>query len=215
VKEISDSQISTIFALSKLAESRDADTGKHLERVQLFCQILAERVSQESPYNSMTENEFIRDVSNASSLHDIGKIAITDSILLKPKKLTSEEFEVMKTHTVIGAQTLDEVKHLYPRNSFVNVGILIARSHHEHWDGNGYPDGLAGEAIPLAARIMAIVDVYDATRSKRCYKESMSRSQCRDFILEGSGKQFDPVLVRAFSGVEEDFNRAGLIMGFG
>lgn len=214
VKEISDSQMSTIFALSKLAESCDADTGKHLERVQIFCRILAERLSQEPPFRSMIDKEFIRDISNASPLHDIEKVSIADNILLKPDKLTPEEFEAMKAHTIIGAQTLGDVKSLYPGNNFINMGIFIARSHHERWDGNGYPDSLAGESIPLAARIMTIADVYDALRSKRCYKESMTRLQSRETIINGSGKNFDPILVNAFSGVEEEFDRNGREMGF-
>ncbi len=213
VKEISDSQMSTIFALSKLAESRDSDTGKHLERVQIFCRILAEKLCQLSSYKTVIDSEFIRNISNASPLHDIGKVAIPDNILLKPGKLTQDEFETMKTHTTIGVQTLDDVKNLYPGNNFIAMGILIARSHHERWDGNGYPDGLAGESIPLAGRIMAIVDVYDALRSKRCYKEPLSRPQSRDLILEGRGGQFDPTLVDAFFGVEEEFNSIGCEMG--
>ena len=214
VKEISDSQMSTIFALSKLAESRDAGTGKHLERVQIFCRILAERLSHESPYRSMISEEFIHDISNASPLHDIGKVSIADNILLKPGKLTSEEFEAMKAHTIVGAQTLGDVRSLYPGNNFINMGILIARSHHERWDGKGYPDGLVGETTPLAARIMAVADVYDALRSKRCYKEPMTRMESRENIITGSGRIFDPVLVDAFSGVEEEFDRSGRQMGF-
>ena len=206
--------MSTIFALSKLAESRDAGTGKHLERVQIFCRILAERLSHESPYRSMISEEFIHDISNASPLHDIGKVSIADNILLKPGKLTSEEFEAMKAHTIVGAQTLGDVRSLYPGNNFINMGILIARSHHERWDGKGYPDGLVGETTPLAARIMAVANVYDALRSKRCYKEPMTRMESRENIITGSGRIFDPVLVDAFSGVEEEFDRNGRQMGF-
>jgi putative two-component system response regulator len=214
VKEISDSQISTIFALSKLAESRDKDTGKHLERVQIFCRLLAEKISHEIPYKSMIGSDFIHDISNASPLHDIGKVAISDDILLKPNKLTPVEYEEMKTHTQIGAETLDNVKELYPGNSFINMGILIARSHHEHWDGSGYPDHLSGESIPLPARIMAIVDVYDAIRSKRCYKEPMSREQSLELITQESGQQFDPFLVKVFLEEEKEINTIGLDMGF-
>jgi putative two-component system response regulator len=121
VQEISNSQISTIFALSKLAESRDAETGKHLERVRAFCQILADSISQNSPYKSQMDENFIRDISNASPLHDIGKVAIPDSILLKPEPLTTEEYEKMKAHMIIGADTLGTVRESYPRNSFINM----------------------------------------------------------------------------------------------
>lgn len=214
VEEIADSQMSTIFALSKLVESRDFETGKHLDRVQIFCRIISEKLGGDSPYKTNIDMDFISNISNASPLHDIGKVAISDSILLKPGRLFVEEFEIMKTHTIIGAKTLEHVKSLYPRNSFINMGISIARSHHERWDGNGYPDNLAGENIPLAARIMTIADVYDALRSKRCYKASVARSECREIILKGSGTQFDPVLVNAFSAVEEEFDRVGCKMGF-
>ena len=214
VKEISDSQMSTIFALSKLAESRDIATGRHLERVQMFCYLIAEKLVMDLPYKSMIGKEFIHDISNANSLHDIGKVSIPDNILLKPGKLSLEEFETMKTHTTTGIRTLLDVKTLYPGNSFINMGILIAHSHHEKWDGSGYPDGLAGEEIPLAARIMAIADVYDALRSKRCYKEPMTREQSREIIINGSGQQFDPIMVDAFLSVEEELNRIGLEMGF-
>jgi putative two-component system response regulator len=213
VKEISDSQMSTIFALSKLAESRSTDMEKHLERVQKYCRALAERLSLESPYKTTIDGEFICNISNASPLHDIGKVAISDAILLKPGRLTPEEFDTMKTHTLIGAKTLEDVKNLYPGNEFINMGISIARSHHERWDGNGYPDHLAGEAIPLAARIMAVADVYDALRSRRCYKEPLARPQCKEIIRTGSGTQFDPILVEAFIFLEADFDRIGCELG--
>ncbi len=215
VQEIWDLQLATIFALSKLSESRDKDTGRHLDRVQVFCRILAESLSRVSPYKTEINAEFIRNIINASPLHDIGKVAIPDDILLKPGKLNREEFERMKAHTTIGAQTLGDVKALYPKNTFINMGILIARSHHERWDGNGYPDGLAGEKIPLPARIMTIADVYDAIRSKRCYKEPMTREQSRQIILNESSGQFDPGMLKVFADVETEMDQAGCEIGFG
>lgn len=214
VKEISASQMSTIFALSKLAESRDQDTGRHIERVQMLCKVLAERLTRESKYARFVDDRFISYTYNASPLHDIGKVAIADSVLLKPGRLSPEEFEIMKTHTVVGAATMQAVHELYPNNAFIAMGISIARSHHERWDGKGYPDGLAGEDIPLESRIMAVADVYDAVRSKRCYKESMSRSQCGEIIRSGSGTQFDPVLVNAFLDLEDEFDAMGREMGY-
>jgi len=214
VKEISASQMSTIFALSKLAESRDQDTGRHIERVQILCKLLAERLSRESRYAGAIDETFINYIYNASPLHDIGKVAIADNVLLKPGKLTPEEFEVMKTHTVVGAATMQAVNNLYPGNAFIGMGISIARSHHERWDGKGYPDGLAGENIPLESRIMAVTDVYDAIRSKRCYKECIPRSRNRELIEAGSGTQFDPVLVKIFLEIEEEFNSIGCAMGY-
>lgn len=206
VQEISNAQMNTILALSKLAESRDDDTGKHLERVQAFCRILAAELRVSSPYASQINDTFINDLANASPLHDVGKVGIPDAILLKPGKLTPDEFAVMKTHTTIGAQTLDMVGINYPHNAFIQMGIMIARSHHEKWDGSGYPDGLSGDQIPLSARIMAVADVYDALRSKRCYKEAFSHDKSRSIILSSRGTHLDPVLIDAFNNIAEDFN---------
>jgi len=214
VKEISDSQISTIFALSKLSESRDKETGKHLERVQIYCKMLAEKLGREEPYKSVIDDAFIHNIFNASPLHDIGKIASPDYVLLKNGKLSSEEFDIMKKHPVVGAITMEAVHDKYKKNAFINMGISIARSHHERWDGTGYPDRLKGEEIPLAARIMAIADVYDALRSNRCYKGPFSRDKTRDIIESGSGTQFDTVLVKAFLALEEEFDRVGQEMGY-
>lgn len=212
VKEISASQLSTIFALSKLAESRDMETGRHLDRVQIYCRILAERLSQERSYNGEIDREFIDNITSASPLHDIGKVAISDSLLLKPTKLTEDEFEIMKTHSSIGASTMEAVQQLYPQNKFINMGIAMARHHHERWDGTGYPLKLKGDEIPLSARIMAIADVYDALRSKRCYKGPLDRDECRETIENGSGTQFDPVIVEAFVSLEEEFNNTGILI---
>ena len=213
VKEISDSQVSTIFALSKLSESRDKATGKHLERVQIYCRLLAEKLSGQEHYNSVIADTFIHNIFNASPLHDIGKVAIPDHVLLKPGKLAAEEFEIMKTHSLIGAATMEAVNEIYRNNAFISMGISIARAHHERWDGTGYPNGLKEEEIPLAARIMAIADVYDALRSKRCYKGAFSREQSSEIIKEGNGTQFDPSLVKAFLEMEESFDRIGREMG--
>ena len=167
VREISDSQMATIFALAKLAESRDGETGKHIERVQLYCKLLAATLAEQPEYIGRIEESFIENMFLASPLHDIGKVAIRDHILLKQGELTSAEFEEMKTHTTLGAQTLEAVKTRYPQNEFLRLGIEIARCHHERWDGNGYPAGLKGTGIPLSARIMAVADSYDAARSRR------------------------------------------------
>ncbi len=207
VKEITDSQLATILALAKLAESRDDDTGDHLERVQAFAGILASQLSLMSNYSSIVTPEFSKNLFYACSLHDIGKVGIPDNILLKPGKLSLEEFEIMKTHSNLGAETLESVYEKYPNNALIKMGIAIARHHHERWDGNGYPAGLAGENIPLPARIMSVVDVYDALRSERCYKAAMPQEQVLRIILEGSGSQFDPTLVEAFVKVANDFDR--------
>jgi putative two-component system response regulator len=147
--------------------------------------------------------KFVKYMEQASPLHDVGKVGIADAILLKPGKLSVEEFEIMKEHTLIGARTLAMVQARYPHNAFLSIGIEIARSHHEKWDGSGYPDGLSGEEIPLAARVMAVADVYDAVRSKRCYKDAVVHDVAKKIILEGSGTQFDPKVVAAFLLVED------------
>jgi putative two-component system response regulator len=206
VRELADSQQATIYAMAKLAESRDENTGFHLERVRELCKMLAMRLHQASDYGDQLDRAFINNIFHASALHDIGKVGIADSILLKPGKLTPEEFEVMKLHTVIGAETLEAACERYHENTFMNMGVVIARSHHEKWDGGGYPDKLAGGAIPLAARIMALVDVYDALRSKRSYKEAFSREKSRQIIAEGAGTHFDPVITGAFLAIEDEID---------
>jgi putative two-component system response regulator len=206
IKEISSSQMAMIFALAKLAESRDDDTGKHLERVQSFCKMLAARLVRHAHYGPQISTSFIDNIYHASPLHDIGKVAIPDSILLKPDKLTPEEFEVMKTHPALGAATLEAVLQQYPKNTFIAMGIEIARCHHENWDGRGYPGGLTGESIPLAARILAVADTYDALRSKRCYKAPFSHEKSCEIILTSSGARLDPAVVNAFAELQHEFN---------
>lgn len=207
VKEIEASQMATIFALAKLAESRDDETGQHLERVQLLSRCLTNKLSESDAYKNIINEAYSNIIFNACSLHDIGKVGIPDNILLKPGKLTPEEFEVMKTHTLIGAQNLSSVYDSYPCNNVVKMGIAIARSHHERWDGTGYPDGLADEAIPLEARIMSIVDVYDALRSERCYKSAIAHQETLNIMLTSAGTQFDPEIIKVFVKVENEFER--------
>jgi putative two-component system response regulator len=205
VKEISDSQMNMIFALARLAELRDGDTGKHIERVQAFCQLLTGALLEHPVYQTQIHKDFAQLMYLASPLHDIGKIGIPDAILQKPGKLTCQEFEVMKTHAVIGSETLKEVQTRFPGNQFIRIGIAISRSHHEKWDGSGYPDGMVGEAIPLAARIMALADVYDALRSRRVYKPPFSHEKSCEIILSDSGKQFDPGLCEVFARMQAEF----------
>ena len=207
VKSIGDAQLATIFAMSRLAEARDEDTGKHIERTQTFCRILAEILRDRFDMADQIDVTFCETIFTASPLHDIGKVAIRDNILLKPARLTADEFEIMKTHTTHGANTLLAVLKKYPGNRFLQMGSEIARSHHERWDGMGYPDGLAGAAIPLAARIMAVADVYDALRSKRPYKEPFPHEQTLPFIREGRGTHFMPEVVDAFLLLESEFMR--------
>lgn len=207
VKRISDMQMETIFSLAKLAQSRDDDTGKHLERVQQYCYLLAQKLSEDSPYSNYINDTFINNIVNASALHDIGKVGISDLILLKPGKLTPEEFAEIQKHTTIGYETLKEVHSKFGNNSFIEMGMIIAHSHHEKWDGTGYPQKLKGEEIPLAARIMAVADVYDALSTKRVYKDAFAQEKCIEIIKEGKGTHFDPVIVDAFLEITNKFNK--------
>ncbi len=205
VREISQSQLATIHALSELMETRDYETGAHTERTRMYCRLLALRLRKDSRYVQLADDLFIENIFQAAPLHDIGKFGIPDKILLKPGKLTREEFECMKSHTTIGALTLKKAYARHPNNDFLSMGIAIARSHHEKWDGSGYPDGLSGESIPLSARIMALADVYDALRSKRPYKSAFAHEQCVKIITDSSGTHFDPRLVLAFEAIEAEF----------
>ncbi len=206
VKEISDSQTATILAMARLAQSRDDSTGTHLERVSGYCQLIAKGLANLPQYQELINVHFIDLIQAASSLHDIGKVGIPDSILLKEGKLTSEEYEIMKLHSTIGSKTLEDVYRYYPQNEFVKMGIEIARWHHEKWDGSGYPDQLVGEAIPLTARIMALADVYDALKSERCYKKALSHDACVKIISQDGGKYFDPVIVEIFRSCHEEIH---------
>lgn len=206
VKEISESQMTTIYALAKLTQYRDDQTGTHLERVKKFCGLLASDLAKSQKYCKIIDSDYIEIISNASALHDIGKVGIPDYILLKPEKLTTEEFEIMKKHTIIGAETLEYVRRSYPKNKFINCGIDIARHHHEKWDGTGYPDGLSGDDIPLPAKIMSIADMYDALKSKRPYKEPLTHSECCKIINNKNSIYFDPDIVNTFINVNKEIN---------
>ena len=212
VREIFDSQMALIFALAKLSESRDEETGQHMERIQEFCRILTVRLRTDPAYAATIDDSFLSNIICASPLHDIGKVGIEDRILRKPGPLTVEEFAIMKRHSEIGAETLEAVREKYPGNAFVRMGIEIARSHHERWDGSGYPDGLAGPDIPLPARIMALADVYDALRSRRHYKEPFPHEMAVDIIRSEDGSHFDPAVTAAFLACEKEFEKtwAGL-----
>ncbi|WP_455375352.1 response regulator [Kaarinaea lacus] len=207
VQQITSAQLGAIFAMSKLAESRDPETGEHLERMREYCKILSVQLGKLPKYQPVIDDDFIEDIYAASPLHDIGKVGIVDSVLLKPGKLTAEEWVVMKTHPIIGAATLREVDRQHPGNSLIRMGIDIAESHHERWDGTGYPYGLKNTEIPLVARILALGDVYDALTSKRCYKEAFGHEKSRSIVEENNGSLFDPEVVEAFLATEDEFKR--------
>ncbi len=194
-----------IFALAKLAESRDSDTGAHLERVRTYSRVIAEHLARLPKYRDQVNAEYVRLIYLTSPLHDIGKVAVPDQILLKPGPLTEAEFEIMKTHTLRGAETLEAALKQYPTARFLRMARDIAASHHEWYDGSGYPRGLAGQAIPLSARIVALADAYDALTSKRVYKDAFTHEKARAAVLKGRGTHFDPDVVDAFLANEEKF----------
>lgn len=196
-----------IFSLAKLAESRDNDTGAHLERMREYSRVLAEEISTFEKYKNILDADYVRTIYATSPLHDIGKVGIPDSILLKPGKLTTEEFEVMKTHTLIGYDTLEAAVENNPSAKFYRFAQEIVLTHHERWDGGGYPNGIRGEEIPLSGRIVSVADVYDALTTKRVYKAAFPHEKAREIILEGRGKAFDPDVVDAFVARESDFVR--------
>jgi putative two-component system response regulator len=194
-----------IFALAKLAESRDPETGHHLERVQCYSRALAIQLGRTEKFAKQIDADFIRLIYLTSPLHDIGKVGLPDAILLKPGRLSDDEFEIMKLHTVFGAETLEAALSRFPQARFLRIARDIAATHHERWDGNGYPNGLARESIPLCGRIVALADVYDALTSKRIYKEAFTHVVARSIILKDSGTHFDPDIVDAFLTIEQEF----------
>ncbi len=194
-----------ILAMAKLAETRDPETGMHLERIQGYCRILCEHLFEEHLYRNEVNRTFIENMTATSPLHDIGKVGIPDRVLLKPGPLDSEEFEIMKRHTVIGHETLRSTLEKEPRSAYLRMAADVARSHHERWDGSGYPDGLSGTDIPLSARILSLADVYDAVTSQRVYKQACSHQEAFDMLQEGRGTQFEPTLIDAFNECAEQF----------
>ncbi len=195
----------TIQSMMSLLEVRDIESGQHIKRTQLYMQKLCTYLSHNGPYQSVMTKERMTNIYRTAPLHDIGKIGIPDKILLKPAKLTVDEFSVMKQHADYAIQAFSNVDERLGDTNFLNVAKEIAGSHHEKWDGTGYPFGLKGEDIPLAGRMMAIADVYDALVSKRVYKEAFSHTKAKEIILEGKGTHFDPFIVEAFLAIEEDF----------
>ncbi len=192
-------------AMGALAESRDPETGNHIRRTQLYVKLLAEALCHHPKYSSFLTPENITQLCKAAPLHDIGKVGVPDAILLKPGKLTEEEFEIMKLHTVYGRDALVAAeKKLTVPSDFLLFAKEIAYSHQEKWDGSGYPEGLAGEDIPISARLMAIADVYDALISRRVYKPPFPHEKAMAIMIEGRGSHFDPDMLDAFVEISEE-----------
>lgn len=205
IKEILATQDIAMLTLAKVAESRDENTGEHILRMRSYSQILAVCLSREGAYAEEIDRQFLDDLYRSSPLHDIGKVGISDALLLKPGRFTPDEFEQIKKHSVIGANTLEEAVFHSPSGSFLAMAAFIARFHHERFDGSGYPAGLKGTDIPLPARIVAVADVFDALTSSRPYKDAYDTETARQIIEEGSGKHFDPVVVDAFRASFDEF----------
>jgi putative two-component system response regulator len=205
-KEMEFSQDVTILALASLAETRDNETGNHLRRTQHYVRVLAEHLQRHPHFSLALTRTNIEIICKSAPLHDIGKVGIPDQILLKPGRLTADEFEVMKTHTTLGREAIEKAEQEVGRSApFLAFAKEIACSHQEKWDGSGYPEGLAGDHIPIAARLMAVADVYDALISARPYKTPMTHEEASTIIAEGRGTHFDPDIVDAFLHLRHEF----------
>lgn len=192
-------QVVSIRALAHLAETRDPETGQHILRTQNYVRTLAMRLRQHPRFSAVLDLRTIDLLTRSAPLHDIGKVGIPDSILQKPGPLTPDEWEIMKTHARLGSDAIEQAEiDVEQPVAFLLLAKEIAHWHHERWDGKGYPDGLAGDAIPVSARLMAVADVFDALISRRVYKPPMSYDEARDIISAGSGSHLDPDIVAAF-----------------
>ncbi|MBI3149128.1 MAG: two-component system response regulator [Betaproteobacteria bacterium] len=205
MQELGAVQDLTILAMALITERRDNETGSHIRRTQHYVRLLARQLRLHPHFAGFFDDATIELLYKSAALHDIGKVGVPDAILRKPGALTAEEFAVMKTHTIIGRDTLLEVeREVGQPSSFLRFAREIACSHHERWDGTGYPEGLRGEAIPFAARLMAVADVYDALVTRRVYKPALPHEQALVIVREGRGKHFDPDVVDAFIAIEHE-----------
>jgi len=205
-RELSLIQDATIVAMASLAETRNNETGKHIRRTQMYLRALARHLQSHPRFAAELTDENIDLMYKSAPLHDIGKLAIPDRILLKPGELTPAEFEIMKTHTTLGREAISRAEALFGGiSSFLRFAKEIAYSHQEKWDGTGYPLGLSGERIPLAARLMAVADMYDSLITRRIYKTAHSHAQAADILRAGRGTDFDPDIIDAFLALQNDF----------
>ncbi len=200
-------QDASILGMATLAEARDNETGAHILRTQRYVKLLAQHLQSHPAHSGYLSDDVIELLYKSAPLHDIGKVGIPDAILLKPDRLTDDEFVIMKTHATIGADALATAQERLGTTSFLRLAQEIAATHHEKWDGSGYPNGLSGGQIPLSGRLMALADVYDALICKRHYKPAFTHEKSRAIILEGRGTHFDPDVVDAFLALEEEFQQ--------
>jgi len=209
-KTVVELQNAILKTMAELVECRDDVTGGHIERTQGYLCVLLDAMKERGLYANEMSSWELDQILQSTQLHDVGKIAIRDIILKKPGKLTTEEFETIKEHTTFGEEIIDSIKSATREKAFFNYAKIFAGTHHENWNGTGYPRGLKGEEIPLLGRLMAIVDVYDALVSERPYKDVFTHSDAVEIITEGRGTHFDPALVDLFLDVSEDFNQITL-----
>ncbi len=209
-RKLHNARMATILGLAKLAEYRDEGTGTHLERIREYAKIIAEEMAKNPKYAGHITPEFIDDIYQSSILHDIGKVGIPDAVLLKPGRLSDEEFDVIKRHTNLGGDAIKAIEMQIEGQSFLALGKEIAYNHHEKWDGSGYPRGLNGKGIPLSARIIALADVYDALTTKRFYKEAYTHEKSRQIIIDLRGTHFDPEVLDVFLALADEFDRIRL-----
>ena len=202
-EELSQYHKEMVMGFATLVENKDGSTGGHIKRTTMYVKLLAEELLRRGGYEEVLTEEYIKNLCMAAPMHDIGKISIPDVILQEPGKLTSEEFEVIKSHADSGGRIIEETFGHLGDEAYTKMAYQVARYHHERWNGKGYPEGLKRREIPLAARIMAIADVFDALSEKRCYREAMPLDKCFDIIFEGSGQDFDPVLTEIFLDIRD------------
>jgi putative two-component system response regulator len=207
-EEVSQIRDVTIMAMASLAETRDNETGNHLKRTQNYIRALGVKLRDHPRFKDFLTEDNIESLYKLSPLHDIGKVGIPDAILLKQGKLTQEEFEIMKSHPLLGGNAIAAAENGLPTpNRFLHIAREIANGHHEKWDGSGYPLGLKGDAIPISARLMALADVFDALISRRIYKQPFTHGEAVAYITQGRGTHFDPDVIDAFLAIQEEFRQ--------
>ncbi|CEI72776.1 HD-GYP domain-containing protein [Romboutsia hominis] len=201
-----------MISIAELVECRDENTGGHVKRTAKYVEILTKALVERNIYSDILNKDYVKDMIRSAPLHDVGKIGINDKTLLKNGYLDEKEFEFMKTHSKLGGETIQRMINQTDGESFLYIAKDMAQSHHEKWNGTGYPDGLKEEEIPLSARVMAIADVYDALTTKRPYKEAFTHDKAVEIILDGKGIAFDPVITEVFEEINSEFELARQIL---
>jgi putative two-component system response regulator len=199
-----------IQAMASLSETRDIETGGHIQRTRHYVKVLAEELKDHPRFNHFLDDSTIDLIFRLAPLHDVGKVGVRDSILLTPGRLTEEEFEEMKQHTILGAKVISEAERSLGDDSFLHIAREIALTHHEKWDGTGYPSGMKGEEIPVAGRLMAVADVYDALVSRRNYKKALDHNKAVEIMAAGRATHFDPEVLDAFLQIQDRFREISI-----